>query len=56
MKRQENENLSKTDLAILNKIYSSKDPDAMLDYIYELLTNPLKFKEELAKHGISLEA
>lgn len=45
----ENNNLTKTDLAILSKIYSSNDPDSMRDYILYLIENPLKVQEELAK-------
>lgn len=45
----EKNNLTKTDLAILSKIHSSNNPDAMRDHIRYLLANPLKVREELAK-------
>lgn len=47
----EQNDLTKTDLAILGKIHSSDNPNAMREYILDLLANPLKVQEELAKRA-----
>lgn len=34
---------------LITRIRESEDPDQLMDYIEELLFNPQKFQEELAK-------
>lgn len=36
---------------LIDRIRESEDPDKMRDYIEDLLFNPQKLQEELAKHA-----